>query len=168
MRSYLGLGVLGAGIGAGLMFLLDPQMGKRRRAVFRDKTVSFSRHASAVVDKTARDLRNRTYGTVVAFKSGHIAQMRPSIFNANWPPAVRLIAGTAGGALTAVGTKRKGVLGVLLGGIGSSVLTLAITNFSVRDLLHRLASTPETETPEPRKESTTGDFQGHTTRRNAG
>ena len=86
MRSYLGL-VLGAGIGAGLMFLLDPQMGKRRRAVFRDKTGSFGRQASAVIDKTARDLRNRTCGTVASFKTGHLAQMRPSILNANWPPA---------------------------------------------------------------------------------
>ena len=40
MRSYSGLGVPGAGIGADRMFLLDPQMGKRRRAVFRDKTVN--------------------------------------------------------------------------------------------------------------------------------
>src|SRR6476646_2383946 len=99
MRSYIGLGALGAGIGAGLMFLLDPQMGKRRRAVLRDKTYSLARHASAAVDRTARDLKNRTYGTVVSIKSGHIGQIRPTILNANWPPAIRLIVGTAGGAV---------------------------------------------------------------------
>jgi len=168
MRNYLGLGVLGAGIGAGLMFVLDPQMGKRRRAVFRDKTVSFRRQASAAIDKTARDLRNRTYGTVVAFKSGHIAQMRPSIFNANWPPAVRLIAGTAGGAIVAVGTAKKGVLGFVLGGIGVSAVTLAITNFSIRNLLSRVATMSETQKPEQRKGSTTEDFQARKGRRNAG
>ena len=168
MRSYIGLGALGAGIGAGLMFLLDPQMGKRRRAVFRDKTVSFRRQASAAIDKTARDLRNRTYGTVVAFKSGHIAQMRPSIFNANWPPAIRLIAGTAGGAITAVGTAKKGVAGFVLGGIGAAALTLAITNFSIRDLLSRVATTSETQKPEQRKGPVTENFQAHIGRRNAG
>ena len=46
MRSYSGLGVPGAGIGADRMFLLDPQMGKRRRAVFRDKTVRRSAQLS--------------------------------------------------------------------------------------------------------------------------
>src|SRR5215471_18409156 len=101
MRSSLGLSILAAGLGAGVMFLMDPQMGRRRRAILRDKTVSFSRHASALVDKTTRDVRNRTYGTVVSIKSGHVTQMRPAILNANWPPAVRLMVGTAGGSITA-------------------------------------------------------------------
>src|SRR5262249_20069589 len=85
MRSYLGLGVLGAGIGAGLMFLMDPQMEKRRRAVLRDKSLSLTHHASVAIDRTARDLRNRTYGTVVSIRSGHIGQIRPAILNTNWP-----------------------------------------------------------------------------------
>ena len=70
MRNQIGLGVLGAaGVGAGLMFLLDPDLGTRRRAILRDKLFSLSRLAAWATDKTSRDVKNRLYGTVVATKS---------------------------------------------------------------------------------------------------
>ena len=70
MRNQLGLGVLGsAGLGAGLMFLLDPDLGTRRRAILRDKLISLSRLAAGAADKTSRDVKNRLYGTVVATQS---------------------------------------------------------------------------------------------------
>jgi hypothetical protein len=70
MRNQLGLGVLGsAGLGAGLMFLLDPDLGTRRRAILRDKLISLSRLAAWAADKTSRDMKNRLYGTVAATKS---------------------------------------------------------------------------------------------------
>jgi len=70
MRNQLGLGVLGAaGVGAGLMYLLDPDLGNRRRAILRDRLFSVSRLAAWAADKTSRDVKNRLYGTVVATKS---------------------------------------------------------------------------------------------------
>jgi hypothetical protein len=70
MRNQLGLGVLGtAGLGAGIMFLLDPDMGSRRRAILRDKLISFARLAAWAADKTSRDFKNRVYGTVASAKS---------------------------------------------------------------------------------------------------
>jgi BON domain len=70
MRNRLGVGVAGtAGLGAGLMFLLDPDMGSRRRAILRDKLISFIRLAAGAADKTSRDLKNRVYGTVASTKS---------------------------------------------------------------------------------------------------
>src|SRR5438132_3496092 len=70
MRNQLGLGVLGtAGLGAGLMFLLDPDLGTRRRAILRDKLISLSRLAAWAADKTSRDVKNRLYGTVVSAKA---------------------------------------------------------------------------------------------------
>jgi hypothetical protein len=168
MRSYLSLGVLGAGIGAGLMFLLDPQMGKRRRALLHDKTLSLSHHASAAIDRTARDLKNRTYGTVASIRSGHIGQIRPAILNSNWPPAIRLIIGISGGAVTALGAAKRGVLGSVLGGIGLVSVAMALTNFSVRETLNRLSTTSEKQTPEQQKGSTIRNFQAHIRHRNAG
>jgi hypothetical protein len=56
-------------MGAGLMYLLDPDMGTRRRAILRDKLISFTRLAAWAADKTARDLTNRVYGTVAGAKS---------------------------------------------------------------------------------------------------
>src|SRR5262245_44132387 len=118
MRSYLGLGMLAAGVGAGVMFLLDPQAGRRRRAILRDKTLSLGRHASVAVDKTARDVKNRAHGTVVSIKSGHVRRLHPAILNASWPPAIRFIVGTAGGAITMAGLAKGGAAGSLLGTIG--------------------------------------------------
>jgi uncharacterized membrane protein len=62
-----GFAALGCvGLGAGLMYVLDPDRGKRRRAALRDRAVhaaSCSRHA---LDKTAHDLNHRVRGLVVA------------------------------------------------------------------------------------------------------
>lgn len=54
----------GAGLGAGLMYLLDPQGGGRRRAVARDKAVHAYHVSSSAVRKTGVDLANRSRGLV--------------------------------------------------------------------------------------------------------
>ena len=70
MRNQLGVGVLGtAGLGAGLMFLLDPDLGARRRAILRDKMIRFGRIAAGAADKTLRDVKNRLYGRVQSTRS---------------------------------------------------------------------------------------------------
>lgn len=51
-----------AGLGAGLMFLLDPARGRRRRTFVRDKVVRSGNVLGRELDKAARDLRNRTTG----------------------------------------------------------------------------------------------------------
>jgi hypothetical protein len=67
-RSPLGLASI-AGLGAGLMYFLDPDRGVRRRKLVEDKVVH-ARHVSGeTAQKTARDLRNRARGTAVA--AGH-------------------------------------------------------------------------------------------------
>lgn len=64
--SLLGSAGLGAGLGAGLMYLLDPQGGNRRRALARDKCVSAAKHSGAALGKTSRHLGNRTKGLVAS------------------------------------------------------------------------------------------------------
>lgn len=59
----------GVGVGTGLMFLLDPDQGKRRRALLRDKCYSAARKTSEGMGVTARDLRNRTQGIVSGVQS---------------------------------------------------------------------------------------------------
>jgi uncharacterized membrane protein len=59
-RSMTGIG-LGA-LGAGLAFFLDPQNGRRRRAMARDKAVRWSNVAACAADATIRDFRNRALG----------------------------------------------------------------------------------------------------------
>ena len=56
----------GAGIGAGLMYLLDPDRGKRRRALVRDQAIRSARKARQAAQGTARDARNRAQGMVAS------------------------------------------------------------------------------------------------------
>ncbi len=52
----------GAGLGALLMFMVDPVRGARRRALVRDKAVRGARVSGRAVAATATDLANRTRG----------------------------------------------------------------------------------------------------------
>lgn len=54
--------VSGAGVGAGLMYLLDPQGGGRRRALMRDKATHALNKSGDALRKTSRDLGNRSRG----------------------------------------------------------------------------------------------------------
>ncbi|HYX26180.1 MAG TPA: BON domain-containing protein [Thermoanaerobaculia bacterium] len=62
--TLMGSAGAGAGLGAGLMYLLDPQGGRRRRALARDKAASALNKGGDAVKKTSRDLGNRTRGLV--------------------------------------------------------------------------------------------------------
>lgn len=54
----------GIGIGAALMYIFDPEQGRRRRALLRDQIVSCMNETSDVLGKTSRDLRNRAQGVI--------------------------------------------------------------------------------------------------------
>lgn len=54
----------GLAIGAGLMYLLDPDEGRTRRALIRDKVTGAFHGGRDFVDKAAHDLRNRAGGAV--------------------------------------------------------------------------------------------------------
>lgn len=58
-------GALALGAGAGLMYLLDPQGGRRRRALMQDKVRHGARMAGEKANATAKDLGNRTRGLTV-------------------------------------------------------------------------------------------------------
>ena len=59
----------GLGLGTGLMFLLDPDRGRRRRALLRDKGAWAVRKTGECWETTTRDVRNRTQGIVSELKS---------------------------------------------------------------------------------------------------
>lgn len=54
----------GIGIGAILMYIFDPDEGRRRRALLRDQIVSCMNETSDIVGKKSRDLRNRAQGVI--------------------------------------------------------------------------------------------------------
>jgi uncharacterized membrane protein len=56
--------LLGVGLGAGLMYLFDPERGRRRRALLRDRLTSTGHHAAHQVNVTARDIGHRAAGLI--------------------------------------------------------------------------------------------------------
>jgi len=52
----------GVGVGVGLMYLLDPSLGRRRRALFRDKMASAAHQAGESVGGAWEDVSNRAQG----------------------------------------------------------------------------------------------------------
>lgn len=203
----------GLGVGTAAMFLLDPDRGKRRRALVRDKFALATRKTGECMEITARDLRNRTRGTIAAIQSrltseepddsvlvdrvrskvgrvvshssaievtavnGNVILSGPilasevphllscvkwihgvkdvtnnlevheeagnhpalqggrerpgdrfELFQENWSPTARLLAGAAGASLAVYGGTRRTALGAGLGAAGLLLMTRGITN----------------------------------------
>jgi hypothetical protein len=56
--------ISGIGLGAGLMYVLDPDRGNRRRALIRDKAARTLNKTGGAIGVTSRDLSHRTRGLV--------------------------------------------------------------------------------------------------------
>ncbi|WP_420476395.1 SRPBCC family protein [Noviherbaspirillum sp. ST9] len=65
----------GAAIGAAAMYLSDPDRGRRRRALIRDKMVSTAHRSQGALGTASRDLANRMQG--VRAKTGRLFSRRP-------------------------------------------------------------------------------------------
>jgi osmotically-inducible protein OsmY len=57
------------GLGALAMFLMDPEQGRRRRAVVRDKATSVGNKAKDAAESNVRHLRNKAEGVAAQAKS---------------------------------------------------------------------------------------------------
>jgi uncharacterized membrane protein len=61
-RSWAGF-LAGAGLGAAVMYLIDPNNGPRRRALLRDKAAHAAHKTMDGLDAASRDVAHRAYGT---------------------------------------------------------------------------------------------------------
>ncbi|HEV8593713.1 MAG TPA: hypothetical protein VGQ55_16530 [Pyrinomonadaceae bacterium] len=68
MKSILTI-LGGIGIGAAIMYLLDPDRGNRRRALLRDKAVSLNTTAQKAIAGKVEDVGNRATGLLHETKS---------------------------------------------------------------------------------------------------
>ena len=64
MLQDRGAVLTGLGIGVGLMYLLDPERGRRRRAHIRDQVAHGTRLAGGAVGATSRDVAHRASGAM--------------------------------------------------------------------------------------------------------
>jgi uncharacterized membrane protein len=207
----------GIGLGAAVMYVVDPNTGRRRRAVAKDKVVSAWNKTGSAVSTTSRDLSNRARGLasgvtsifsrdevsdevltarvrskmgravsnpsaievsaygrrvrlsgpVLADELGDLlwevysvkgvqgvdnqleihespegvpglqgtpSRPRTGFGRINWSPTTRLLAGTAGGALTVAGLKKRGPAGVVMSAVGAGILVRGLTNLEMKRL----------------------------------
>src|SRR5579872_3078215 len=61
--------IAGVGVGAGCMYLMDPDRGRSRRAMLRDKTSSAYREVRTSFERAQADLANRAHGLLAQAKS---------------------------------------------------------------------------------------------------
>ena len=59
----------GVGLGAALMYFLDPDRGKRRRELVRDKVESTGNKVGSYAEKMSREIQNRANDVVAEAKS---------------------------------------------------------------------------------------------------
>ncbi len=68
MFSHLKRSVTLAGLSAGMMYLFDPEMGRRRRVLLGDKWNHALNKVGDAIDVTVRDVENRVNGTICEFQ----------------------------------------------------------------------------------------------------
>jgi hypothetical protein len=100
-------GLLLLGVGAGLMYFFDPQNGRHRRALARDRYVS-----------TVRTLD----------------ESRRVVMRASPQAKSRALAGALGSALAVIGLFRGGLGGLAMGALGSGLAARAATNPELKRL----------------------------------
>jgi hypothetical protein len=69
MNRDMCLILVGAALGAGLMYVFDPQAGRRRQALIRDKAYSLADDAQEYAGKKARHLANQAQGVAAEARS---------------------------------------------------------------------------------------------------
>jgi hypothetical protein len=131
----------GVGIGAGLMYILDPQLGRRRRSMMRDQARHLMDETRDGMRTVATDLRNRAQGLAAEARSamqgeGHgFPRKRLDLFNDNWSPATRALVGAVGAGLVAYGLTMRFPWACVTGTVGLGLLASGATNRGVRDLI---------------------------------
>jgi len=69
IANSLAIGAVCLGVGAGMMYLFDPNRGRTRRAIARDKAASLYSASGEAVARTTQDLRNRATGVAASARS---------------------------------------------------------------------------------------------------
>jgi uncharacterized membrane protein len=149
-------GLAYVGLGAALMYLLDPQLGRKRRNDLRNQAEATRRKVQRGTDAVLRDATNRTHGMLVetrqwlqsqrqriesrgqgaasgaqAAGSEVASAARTAVApwrKSRWSPAQRALAGIAGAGLATSGYVRGGLAGLAMTVTGAGLIARAAAN----------------------------------------
>jgi hypothetical protein len=126
----------GVGAGAGLMYLLDPQQGRRRRALVRDKAVSLAHQAQGAAEMVRRDARNRARGLAAGDLSVLVGGKRAlrNPFRGGWSPTGRALLTGLGAGLFLYGLTRGAPTACVVGTLGCALAAEGLSNVGLRDV----------------------------------
>jgi uncharacterized membrane protein len=142
------------GAGALLMYLMDPQSGRKRRADLKNQVDAGVRQLEHGRDAIVRDAANRTHGLLLDTRRAIAARRQgaepalqgPSLGEvlggacaswkrASWSPAQRALGGAAGAMLATLGYFRGGVRGYAWCALGGALLARATANEHIATLV---------------------------------
>ena len=146
-------GLVYLGLGAALMYFMDPQTGRKRRADVRNQCAAGVRRLEHGRDVVVRDATNRAHGLLVETRQALEARRtRDPAANAptlgavanstlaswsreNWSPAQRALAGFLGAAVAGIGYLRGGGKGLALCALGTGLLARATANQNIAEIV---------------------------------
>ncbi|MEO7741356.1 MAG: SRPBCC family protein [Usitatibacter sp.] len=147
-------GLVYLGLGAAIMYLSDPQAGRKRRADIRNQLDAAVRKVERGRDVVVRDAANRTHGLLVETRhalearrnAGPVALHGPTLGQVvndavaswkrdNWSPAQRALAGACGMSLATIGYFRGGLKGLGMCAMGGALLARTTANENLGALM---------------------------------
>jgi hypothetical protein len=105
--------ITGVVVGAGAMYLLDPDCGARRRSSLQERGAEVGHQLSEKFPAVSALASRR--------QSAELDQER-------WSPRVRLVLGAAGGLMAVKGLRMRGIGGEVLTALGTALLARAVSN----------------------------------------
>jgi gas vesicle protein len=93
-------------LGAGLMFIIDPRLGRARRHWLIDKSRSWVKHTGSSFYRTGRHMANRAYGVAAETRGAGeqlVARVQAAVHDVLADPRVVQIMADANGTITLVG-----------------------------------------------------------------
>ncbi len=125
--------VAGAGVGAGLMYLFDPDLGRRHRARAWDTATDLTHKAQDAAGVVARDVRDRAQEMM----HGDFSALKRTLDNplgGHWSPAARALMTALGAGLFLYGLTRNAPTACFLGTAGLALTAEGITNAGIEDV----------------------------------
>jgi hypothetical protein len=127
----------GTGLGVGMMYFLDPQKGRYRRSLLRDKMIRATHEIQDATNVVMRDMRHRIQGLSSGDYSVILGGKRALSGNplrGSWSPSGRAMLGVIGGGMFVYGLTKQFPVACLLGTAGLALMAEGITNASIDDI----------------------------------